>query len=123
MRRSPFRRRNKFGAVKTKVDGVMFDSRLESQWYEYLKILGTAGLIEGLELQKEFVITIQDKQICTYIADYFFFDKAKQRWIIGDAKGVETDVFKIKKKLVMALYPEHEFIVYKGKPYITGARR
>ena len=36
----------------------MFDSRLESQWYHYLKTLGTCGLIKDLELQKEFTLTV-----------------------------------------------------------------
>ena len=116
MRRSGFKRRNKFGAIKTKVDGVMFDSRLESQWYGYLKILGTAGQIEGLELQKEFVLKVADKQICIYISDYFFFDKLKKKWVVGDAKGVLTDVFKIKWKLMQSLYPDYDYQIYTGKP-------
>jgi hypothetical protein len=116
MRRSPFRRRSKFGAIKTKVDGVMFDSRLESQWYVYLKILGTAGQIKDLELQKEFVLAVAGKQICIYIADYFFYDLKLGKSVVGDAKGVKTDVFKLKWKLMQALYPEHHYQIYTGKP-------
>jgi len=116
MRRSGFKRRGKYGAIKTKVDGIMFDSKLESKWYEYLKTLGTCDLISDLELQKEFVITVAGKQICIYVADYFFYDKLKNKWVIGDAKGVVTDVFRLKKKLVQALYPEYEFMIYTGKP-------
>lgn len=116
MRRTPFRRRNKYGAIKTKVDGVMFDSRLESQWYTYLKTLGTYDLISDLELQKEFLLTVNGKQIGIYIADYFFFDKKKQKWTVGDAKGVKTDVFKLKWRLCQALYPDFEYQIYTGKP-------
>lgn len=116
MRRSGFKRRNKYGAIKTKVDGVMFDSRLESQWYGYLKILGTAGQIKDLELQKEFVLTMYGKQICIYIADYYFFDLIKQKWVVGDAKGVRTDVFKLKWKMMAAQYPDYHYQIYTGKP-------
>ena len=117
MKRSGFRRkgRGKYGAIKTVVDNITFDSRLESQWYQNLKLQQQGGLISDLELQKEFVINVAGKQICIYISDYYFYDLIKKVWVIGDAKGVETDVFKIKKKLVVALYPDLDFRLYKGK--------
>jgi predicted RNase H-like nuclease len=117
MRRTGFRRRNKFGAIKTKKDGIMFDSKLEASWYEYLKILGAAGQVKDLELQKEFTLYVKDKQICTYIADYFYFDPAKDKWVVGDAKGVVTDVFRLKWKMMQAIYPDYHYQIFKGKPF------
>jgi dsDNA-binding SOS-regulon protein len=74
MRRSGFKRRNKYGAIKTVKDGILFDSKLEADHYEQLKLLQLAGEIKHLALQEEFVLKVADKVICTYIADYFYFD-------------------------------------------------
>lgn len=116
MRRKPFRRKNKFGAIKTKLDGIMFDSKLESKWYEYLKIRSIAGEISDLDVQKEFPIAIKDKHVCNYIADYFFFDKKLDKWVVGDAKGFITEVFKLKWKMMAAIYPDYHYQIYTGKP-------
>lgn len=109
MKRSFFKRKNKYRAIKTMADNIMFDSKLEAGHYEDLKLLQSAGEISDLELQHDFVINVNGKQICIYVADFFYYDKKEKRFVISDSKGVETDVFKLKKKLVLALYPEHIF--------------
>ena len=109
MKRSPFRRKNKYGAIKTQVDGILFDSKLEAFHYDMLKMQLLAGEIETLRLQEEFIIKIEGKQICIYVADYYYYDKEAQKWVVSDAKGVKTDVFKIKWKLMQALFPDKIF--------------
>ena len=49
-----------------------------------------------------FNIVINDQKICAYIADYTYYD-AENNFIVEDAKGVETDVFRLKKKLMKAV--------------------
>ena len=89
------------------VDGITFDSKWESQRYLYLKSLEKAGRVQNLELQPRFLITVNSQKICTYVAD-FRYDKedAEGNWehIVEDAKGVETPEFKLKKKLMKAVY-------------------
>ena len=101
------RSRPKYGNKKTTVDGITFDSKWESQRYLYLKSLERAGRVQNLELQPRFIITVNSQKICTYVAD-FRYDKedAEGNWehIIEDAKGVETPEFKLKKKLMKAVY-------------------
>ena len=109
MKRSPFRHKNKYGAIKTQVDGILFDSKLEAFHYDMLKMQLLAGEISDLDLQHEMPLKVGGKLICTYIADYYYYDKAAQKWVVSDAKGVETDVFKIKWRLVAALHPEFIF--------------
>jgi len=65
MKRSGFRRRNKFGAVPTIRDGIKFPSTLEGDHYEQLKYLQIAGEISSLELQFEMVLNVNGKQICS----------------------------------------------------------
>ena len=101
------RSRPKYGNKKTTVDGITFDSKWESQRYLYLKSLERAGRVQNLELQPRFIITVNGQKICTYVAD-FRYDKedAEGNWehIVEDAKGVETPEFKLKKKLMKAVY-------------------
>jgi hypothetical protein len=93
---------NKYRAVKTEVDGYRFDSRKEAARYQELKLLEKAGEISNLELQVKFSLDIEGHHICNYIADFCYDEKGQV--IVEDSKGVRTPVFRIKAKLMWALY-------------------
>lgn len=93
---------NKYGNVKTELDGFLFDSKREAHRYWELKMLERAGEISDLELQPQFPIVINQKKVATYIADFRY--KEKGQVVIEDAKGMRTDVYILKKKIVEALY-------------------
>lgn len=111
LRRTP--RRNKYGAIRTTIGGIVFDSKLESQHYQELMLQEKAGEISGLEIQKEFVISVNDCQICIYIADFFYKDEKMERWVVSDSKGVVTDVFRLKFKLMKAIFPAYIYEIRK----------
>ena len=97
---------NKYHNVKTKVDGIKFDSIKESKRYYQLKLLEKAKLITELELQKKFELQpsyINDNgekiRAIYYIADFFYYDKTKQKYIVEDVKGYRNEVYKLKKKI------------------------
>tara|TARA_R100001015_G_C4634992_1_gene202988 strand:+ start:4932 stop:5270 length:339 start_codon:yes stop_codon:yes gene_type:complete len=102
---------NKFNAHKTEVDGILFDSKKEATRYSELKYLEKAGQIHNLELQPKFECIVKEKKICTYRADFRYFDKF-QRGVLGqegtmvveDVKGFKTPTYRLKKKLVEALF-------------------
>lgn len=94
----------KYGAKKTVVDGITFDSKAEANRYAALKIQQHAGVISRLELQPQFKCAVNGRHICTYKADFRYFCNARQRLVTEDVKGVETRDFKLKKKLVEALF-------------------
>lgn len=103
---------NKYKNKKTIIDGTTFDSKKEAQRYVQLKLLERAGLIKELELQKKFelqpsYINNEGKKIrkITYVADFFYYDIKKQKYIIEDTKGFRTEVYKIKKKIFEFQYP------------------
>ena len=96
------KRGNKFGARKTVVDGITFDSKAEAKHYRHLRLLEMAGEISSVELQVPFAITISGFLICTYRADFVYFDRAKRRHVV-DCKGVRTKDYVIKKKLMHAV--------------------
>lgn len=102
----------KYHNKKIVIDGIKFDSIKESNRYRELKLLQKANLITELELQKKFELQpsyinnkCQKVRAITYIADFFYYDKQKDQYIIEDVKGYRTDVYKLKKKLLEYVYP------------------
>jgi hypothetical protein len=116
MKRSGFRRANKFKAIKTLVDNIWFDSKLEASWYEWFKFMEKIGQIKEFEIQKEVTLKVNNQLICMHYPDYFYFDNTSKKYTFADAKGVETDVFKLKYKLTKALFPEFDYRICKGNP-------
>ncbi|MGF0095027.1 DUF1064 domain-containing protein [Peptoniphilus sp. SGI.035] len=109
--------RSKYNSIKTIVDGIKFDSKKEARRYKELKVLERAGTIKELELQPRFLL--QDKfklegtthRKIEYVADFKYWDKEKETWIVEDVKGVKTDVYKLKKKIFLKKYGrEYTFI-------------
>ena len=102
-------RRNghKFNAVRTEVDGITFASKAEAQYYAQLRMLEKAGEIEALELQPKFPLIVNGVKVATYIADFRYRvvkGKSNSLTVVADKKGVLTPIYKLKKKLVKALY-------------------
>lgn len=80
-----------------------FASTSEANRYAELKLLERNGVILGLKVQPAYPITINGRKICTYRGD-FLYRRANGVDVLEDVKGAETDVFKLKKKLVEAIY-------------------
>jgi hypothetical protein len=105
---------SKYHAKKTEYDGIVFDSRREANRYAQLKILEEAGEISNLELQVKFVLIpaqrIDGKVVereCSYKAD-FVYDEIDERGnkhkVVEDVKGVKTEAYKIKKKMLLYVH-------------------
>jgi hypothetical protein len=94
---------NKFGARRTKVDGIWFDSAAEARRYQELRLMEKAGVISELELQVPYPLAVAGHHICLYKADFHYFDREKQAWVVEDVKGVRTAEYKIKRKLMKAV--------------------
>lgn len=105
--------RSKYRAVAVWVDGIRFASRAEARRYGQLMLLQKLGEISGLELQPKFPITIGGTLVCSYVADFAYFDKEKR--VIEDVKGMKTPVYRLKKKLVEAMYPGVVIVEVGGK--------
>lgn len=120
--------KSKYGARKVLYDEHVFDSKKEMRRYQELKALEQAGVITDLQLQVKFVLIpaqrepdtvgkrggIKQGRIiereCTYIADFVyremipFCNEKDLPLIVEDAKGVKTEAYKIKKKLMMYVH-------------------
>lgn len=84
--------------------GIEFDSKREANRYSELKLLERAGLISDLVLQPEYYLKVGDVLVCKYVADFRYVDRQTGREIVEDTKGVRTDVYKLKKKLMLAVH-------------------
>ena len=101
--------KSKYHSRKQTIDGYVFASKREAQRYLELKMLEKAGEISDLELQKRFEL-IPSQRIggkvverpCYYVCDFAYCEGGKQ--VIEDAKGMKTEVYKIKKKLMLYKY-------------------
>lgn len=112
-RRYLIMKRHKYGAKKTTIDGIVFDSKVEARYYVYLKTLKERKEIIDFELQPEYVL--MDKFKCNgkiireikLKADFLVtrYDKSK---IVVDVKGKPTPVAMLKRKLFMYKYPDLE---------------
>lgn len=118
-------RRRKYGNTKITVDGIQFDSKREAARYQELKLLERAGVISFLQRQTKFQL-IPDQHApsnavytkgprkgqrkpgklleheCSYIADFCYIRNGET--VVEDAKGYRTEVYRIKKKLMLERY-------------------
>ena len=94
--------RSKYRSVKTEVDGIVFASRKEAERYSELKLLLRQKYISALSLQVPFVVRINGRKICKYVADFVYVENGDR--IIEDVKGYKTAIYKLKRKLVEATH-------------------
>lgn len=90
-------------------DGHHFDSLAERDRYVELKLMQEMGVIEGLEMQKKYVLVPKGKypsgkayKEISYIADFVY--KYNGEVIVEDVKGVKTAVYQLKKKMMAGVY-------------------
>lgn len=92
----------KYGNKKTVVDGITFASKAEARRYGELKILERCKHIADLRLQPRFDCIVNGTKVCTYIADFQYFDLKAGANVVEDVKGFKNMFYRLKKKLVHA---------------------
>ena len=102
----------KYHARKVTVDGETFDSQKEYMRWCELKLLEKAGKISDLRRQVKFELIPSQKDEhgkviergCVYYADAVYVENGKT--VVEDTKSpaTRTDVYKIKRKLMLWRY-------------------
>lgn len=139
---------SKYGNQKQVVDGITFDSKREVDYYLTLKLLQKAGEVTTIETHPKFVLQLGfwkctrckvtwnenlKRGVCpncrskmpktsaiTYSADFLVTYKDGRTEIV-DVKGMETEAFKIKRKLFEYKNPGLTLrTLKKGDQYGTG---
>lgn len=104
---------NKYHAKPVVIDGIKFDSTKEGKRYQELKLLEKSGAIWDLKLQVKYELIpaqymyINGKNRCiekarNYFADFVYTDKRGVH--VEDTKGFKTDVYKLKKALMLHVH-------------------
>ena len=98
---------SKYHNKKVTVDGITFDSIKEAERWKTLRLMERAGEIVGLNRQVKIELVPKSNlfRAVYYVADFVYFDKRKGKTVYEDVKGMKTDVYKLKKKL---LYWRHQ---------------
>lgn len=118
-------RRSKYGNRKTVVDGITFDSKKEANRFRELQLLERAGKITALQRQVKYVLIPTQREFsneiykkgahqghfkpgkvlekeCSYIADFAYIQDGA--YVVEDTKGIRTEAYKIKRKLMLERY-------------------
>lgn len=97
------KRKSKYGAVKTEVDGQKFDSKREANRYLALKARESAKEIRDLRTQVKFPIVIKGIKVCDYVCDFTYY-LSHGDLVVEDCKGFKTAMYRLKRRLVEASY-------------------
>jgi len=117
------KRISKYNAKKTMVDGILFDSKIESRRYMVLKSMLDKGKISDLALQPEFILQesfVHDGKVARaikYIADFSYFENGKH--VVEDVKGVATQAYSLKKKMFLKKFGKK----YDFREITTGRKK
>ena len=99
-------KKSKYKNIRVQYNGKWFDSKKEMRRYQQLELLQRAGKIKNLCCQVTYdllpttCIGGQTQRKTTYTADFVYWDIEKDCEVVEDAKGMRTDVYKIKRKLM-----------------------
>ena len=107
--------KSKFNAVKTEINGIKFDSKKEANYYLTLLALKEQGEIDNIKMQVEYLLQPsftrengEKVKNIKYYADFVVMYKNGTVEVI-DVKGLRTDVYKMKKKMLLDRYPNINF--------------
>lgn len=102
------RSKNKYRNNPIIIDGIRFDSTKEGHRWCELQTLQKAGVISDLqrqvkfELQPAFYFKGSKIRPIQYVADFVYTESGEQ--IVEDVKGVKTQEYKLKKKMMQYIY-------------------
>jgi len=107
-----FSKRNKYNAKIKEYNGRKYHSALEANYAMELDLRKKAGEIKKIIPQYKIDIRVKGKHICNYYMD-FRLDMPDNSIEMHEVKGMETDLWRIKWKLSIALNPQWKFILIK----------
>ena len=95
---------HKYGAKKVTVDGITFDSKAESIYYQLHKNNPSMKMQEKFTLMDKFKLKGKTYREIAYKPDFTFYDEAGDLIKVVDVKGMILPEFKIKAKLFAKRY-------------------
>ena len=96
---------NKYGAKKTVVDGIKFDSGKEAARYRQLCLLQRVGQIRDLQIKVKYQLIVNGVKIGRYTSDFEYEENG--RHVVEDVKSKATKKardYGLRKKLMLAIH-------------------
>ena len=93
---------NKYSAIKTEVDGIIFDSKREAKRYQELRILQRKGMITDLHLKVKREFIVNRIKVGSYTSDFEYEEDGSH--IVEDCKGYRHRDYIWRKKMMRALF-------------------
>lgn len=111
---------SKYNAKKVEYKGVVFDSKVECDYYQYLeRNLGNEYDYIELQPRYELIPKMNNQRKTEYIADFALFKDDVLVEVI-DVKGMPTEVAKLKAKIFRDKYPNIKLTWICKAPKYTG---
>lgn len=110
---------NKYGAVRTTVDGISFASKAEAEHYSRLCVLQKVGEVAWFCRQPRFVLPGGVEYVADFIVGFTKDGpgfKVLDRIDIQDVKGFATPEYNLKKRQVEAIYGIKITEIRNGQP-------
>ena len=85
----------------------------EANYCNQLALLKKVGVIDDYKTQHKIELRVNNQLITTHRVDFYVL-KPDGKSEVHEYKGCETAVWKIKKKLFEALFPDISYIIAKG---------
>lgn len=101
----------KYNNIPSVCEGIKFSSKGEARRYRELLLLQSAGEIDDLQLQVKFPLVVNNTRVAFYVADFTYNQNGYQ--VIEDFKGVSTSIFRLKWKILQAMFAENAKIIFK----------
>ncbi|WP_426786722.1 DUF1064 domain-containing protein [Staphylococcus capitis] len=112
---------SKYNVKKVEYKGIVFDSKVECEYYQYLEKKMNGVTYNRIEIQPryELIPKFGDQRKTEYIADFSLYLDNDLIEVI-DVKGMATTTAKLKAKLFRYKYPEVKLTWICKAPKYTG---
>ena len=107
------RRGSKYGAKSCYYNGILYHSKLEAKYAIGLDLCVKAKEIKSWERQVKISLDVNGYHIANYFCDFKIINNDDSEEF-HEIKGFETEIFRLKRKLLEALYPNYKYIVIKS---------
>jgi hypothetical protein len=94
---------SKYRNKKNIVNGIMFDSKKEAEYYKKLLLLQKAGEIGLIEMQVPYELNPGGTHSMKYLADFVYMTKEGAK-VVCDVKGFRTREYKKKCRLMKKVH-------------------
>jgi hypothetical protein len=111
-----YRKTTKYKNIHQIYNGISYHSKKEAQYAHFLDLEKKRGKIKEWKRQVKISLDVNGNHIANYFCDFEVLT-ADDSVQLHEVKGFETEVYRLKRKLLEATYlkdhPEVEYIVIK----------